>query len=191
MKPAVFEFRDFMPEVTDGKKLYVRIKMSRMWHYKAGKRPQMWEVKKVYIYTYRVYQCFDQILTMRDRLCWPLRRRMRPDVWLISSVNVLMRFFNRVISLSLISPPLLCPSIQMGTAWDERISLYWPWLNAALMKAHADNSFFIMSLARLGISFSIAEREKFCCCFGWESSSFDWSLIVRLKYFFHIASLLD
>lgn len=27
------------------------------------------------------------------------------------------------------------------------------------MKAQADNSFFIMSLARLGISFSIAERE--------------------------------
>lgn len=63
------------------------------------------------------------------------------------------------LSHSLILRPLLYPSIQMGTAWDERISLYWTWLNAVLMKAYADNSFFIMSLARLGISFSIADRE--------------------------------
>lgn len=50
----------------------------------------------------------------------------------------------------------------MGTAWDERISLYWTWLNAVLMKAHADNSFFIMSLARLGIFiFYCGEREGF------------------------------
>ncbi len=108
-----------------------------------------------------------------------------------------MHFFNRVKkkkerSLSLISPPLLYPSIQMGAARDERISLYWTWLNAVLMKAHADNSFFIMSLAGLGISFSVAGREKFWFppppppppLLWLGASSFDWSLIVCLLYYF-------
>lgn len=123
-------------------------------------------------------------------------------VWLLSSVNVLMQQGEKnenVISLSLISPPLLYPSIQMGTAWDERISLYWTWLNAVLMKAHADNSFFIMSLAGLGISFFPSQRERssdFLCCRCWfgvgATSSSDWVSIVCLEYyFFYIAFLLD
>ena len=97
---------------------------------------------------------------------------------LASSVNLLMHVFSwgKKWSLILILPPLLYPSIQMGTARDERISLYWTWLNAELMKAYADNSFFIMSLARLGISFSFAEKLGFplslllwmvAVAFGW------------------------
>lgn len=119
-----------------------------------------------------------------------------------SSGNVLMHFFkgeensdlSLSDSLSLISPPLLYSSIQMGTAWDERISLYWTWLNAVLMKAHADNSFFIMSLARLGISFSIAERtcDFHFCCFGWVRCLLTGvRLCVCENIIFYIAFLLD
>lgn len=107
-----------------------------------------------------------------------------------SSVNVLMHFFNRrkkKWSLSLISPPLLYPSIQMGTAWDERISLYWTWLNAVLMKAHADNSFFIMSLAGLGISFSVAEREREVLILsGWVPASLTGVRLCVWEYYFFV-----
>lgn len=94
------------------------------------------------------------------------------------SVNLLMPCFNgkKVICLSVISLLLLYSYIQMATAWDERISLYWTWLNAVLMKAHADNSFFIMSLARLGISFSVAGKVKF-----WFSLLLLWTSAVSLS----------
>lgn len=75
----------------------------------------------------------------------------------VSSVNSLMCFSSGL--------------IQMGAAWGEKISSYWPRLNAVLMKARTDNSFFIMSIARLGISFYIAETAKFF--FDSDLSSFD------------------
>lgn len=59
---------------------------------------------------------------------------------------------------------LVSPLFYRAPAFSgERITLYWPCLNAAPMKARADNSFFITSLAsaRLGISFSVAAAEKF------------------------------
>lgn len=129
-----------------------------MWPNRTGERRTDVGGKKVYINALTA-KCCDQTLTMGGWCCWPLWRADESAAC-GSSGNLLMRSFKQC-DFSLLSHLLLlCPSIQMGAARDGRIGLYWPRLNAALMKAHADNSFFIMSLARLGISFSVAEREK-------------------------------
>lgn len=74
-----------------------------------------------------------------------------------SSVNMLMHVFNWKWSL------ILFFIMAQHSGWnvpDERISLYWTRLNVELMKAYADNSFFIISLARLGFSFSFFRRRS-------------------------------
>lgn len=99
----------------------------------------------------------------------------------VSSVNLLMCFSSGL--------------IQMGAAWGEKISSYWPRLNAVLMKARTDNSFFIMSIARLGISFYIAETAKFF--FVSDLSSFDgvrlcvWNVIFCVCVCFSSIKLLE
>lgn len=50
------------------------------------------------------------------------------------------------------------------------------------MKAHTDNSFFIMSLARLGISFYIAETAKFFFDAGLSSLT-EFDCVFEMSFF--------
>lgn len=171
---AVFEFRDG-DAGGDRRSLTERISSPIISHNKAGKWKGSWMDADISRSGQRrvrssLMNRLDRTLTITG---WLSRRPQGPTYpcvcwWKLRlAVNVLMHDLKTTfkkkersdLSHSLILRPLLYPSIQMGTAWDERISLYWTWLNAVLMKAYADNSFFIMSLARLGISFSIADRE--------------------------------
>lgn len=171
---AVFEFRDG-DAGGDRRSITERISSPIISHNKAGKWKGSWMDADISRSGQRrvrssLMNRLDRTLTITG---WLSRRPQGPTYpcvcwWKLRlAVNVLMHDLKTTfkkkersdLSHSLILRPLLYPSIQMGTAWDERISLYWTWLNAVLMKAYADNSFFIMSLARLGISFTIADRE--------------------------------
>lgn len=173
---AVFEFRDG-DAGGDRRSITERISSPIISHNKAGKWKGSWMDADISRSGQRrvrssLMNRLDRTLTITGWLSRRLQGPTYPCVcwWKLRlAVNVLMHDLKTTFKKkersdlfhSLILRPLLYPSIQMGTAWDERISLYWTWLNAVLMKAYADNSFFIMSLARLGISFSIADRDKF------------------------------
>lgn len=207
---AVFEFRDG-DAGGDRRSLTERISSPIISHNKAGKWKGSWMDADISRSGQRrvrssLMNRLDRTLTITG---WLSRRPQGPTYPCVSLMKTSSRckcadarfknYFKKKersdLSHSLILRPLLYPSIQMGTAWDERISLYWTWLNAVLMKAYADNSFFIMSLARLGISFSIADRERSSDfhhrCFGcvprlWAGiRSWVWNIS------FYIAFLLD